>query len=853
MNNKIFRGAGGYRLLALSILVLTPLYYLIPWKQLTSSMPWLSFGFFLAYTIILPGVLWMHLLSPRKTDVFDRAAGAVLFGLSCFLICAFIWALSPLSLGIFSKAFPVLVAAPAVVALTIHRPRLPVFEVAAVQSRPWGSAVCALALFLLFIPLLKAGPPIYFTKDTLDHVSYVREIAEVGTAFPTDAFYLDPGMNGADIRKGLLHDYYGYAAFFLGAPALQVLTVMNAVLAIAFILTAYSMALWFFGNRAIAILSALLFLLAHDRGLAKGMLVESYYSHRFGLAFFWIFLVFAMRFLDRRGRRDLWLAALFAYAACATHVFFGLLVALAGATIMAWKVCFPQRSFLDHARGVVTLGAAVALAVLPYALFRYLTAYPSGVNELHDQVQGVVMLGKSIYVAQPFRLLSWFGPIGIVTFAAVIPLWSAMKKSYAIGFLVSSLLTIPLVLFNPILLPPLHRAVTYLVFRMTNLCPFFALTAFFLYAFFRDPDFRRRRKVWSAVVAAALIVAIASAALSLRDGGILSPANQAHDREYSYLRWKDALDRLDKTLPERSVIASDPLTSYSITAFTPYHVVCTLDQHAPPNDALLEERVRDARDILSPYVSMQRTTELLDRHHATHIILNNRQPRRFLLEYWFMDRDIYQESMRKFESHPELFSARVLDTDFVLFEWNGQQAESDTIPSSLFKVESVPADFTRVGYLAGDAVLEGIQLGRPEVARGDTVDVHLVWSASGHYSLRNYVVSIRFDHVDPDLPLGGRPFPKLLRKIKEKMIGGRFRFREQHKVRNGFLSPDTWSSGDLVVDGTRIAVPRDLIPGRYTVSVKLFEEIHQPNTGIRDYLYDNDVYQGIAVSEIVID
>ena len=85
----------------------------------------------------------------------------------------------------------------------------------------------------------------------------------------------------------------------------------------------------------------ILFALVQDRGLTRNMLGESFYSHQFGLAFFWYFLVFALRFLQGRRGRDASLAAVFAFSACAAHVFFGFLIAFAGLTAMVWKPCFP--------------------------------------------------------------------------------------------------------------------------------------------------------------------------------------------------------------------------------------------------------------------------------------------------------------------------------------------------------------------------------------------------------------------------------------------------------------------------------------------------------------------------------
>ena len=72
-------------------------------------------------------------------------------------------------------------------------------------------------------------------------------------------------------------------------------------------------------------------------------------------------------------------------------------------------------------------------------------------------------------------------------------------------------------------------------------------------------------------------------------------------------------------------------------------------------------------------------------------------------------------------------------------------------------------------------------------------------------------------------------------------------------LRSGFLSPDTWLPGDLVLDATRVKVPRDLVPGEYNVAVKLMKFEHQPTYWIKDLFVDEDTYQGITIARIHIE
>ncbi|MCZ6766643.1 MAG: hypothetical protein O7D32_06895, partial [bacterium] len=393
---------------------------------------------------------------------------------------------------------------------------------------------------------------------------------------------------------------------------------------------------------------------------------------------------------------------------------------------------------------------------------------------------------------------------------------------------------------------------TYIVFRLTKLCPWYILTAFFGDVFMDKWQQGNRPKAMSLLVAALLAAGMVSQLRSVTKESMFVPSTIEKERRSSHLKWEDGLDVLLSGIPDGSVVASDPLTSYSIPAFTRNYVMCALDQHAPPNDLILTDRIRDARDILSPYGSMAQTLELMRTHRATHVVLNGRLPSGMILDYWTMDPSIYPACREKFVSRPDLFDVIYDKDDFTVLAWNGTTDNRTDVAVNPFRLDSLPDGFTPVGRRAGVVDLEGIRIGADDVHGGSELPIAAVWSAPDTLRMANTVVFIRFDHLKPDLALGGKPFPKVARKLKERLTGERYRFRADHKIRNGFLSPDTWSPGHLMLDETVVSIPSGLAAGEYGVYMTILEVPNHPNYRFSDFLFDKDSLQGIRIGKITV-
>ncbi|NIM20014.1 MAG: hypothetical protein GTO51_07155 [Candidatus Latescibacteria bacterium] len=828
---------------------LTPAYYAMPWERLPGSAEAWGIPFLFVYALLLPGAIVRRALVPRCEELITRISLSALCGLLYFLFVSFIWALFAASIGSLETYFPVTLIP--IVSLPFFAGESASGFTKREKALRAGTLVTLIVCAVVFFLVWRSGVPISYLMDTFDHVGYVSEMQETGEIFPTSAFYVDAGENGKDIRKGLLHVLYAFSTGYLGIEALACLEAWNAFFAVLLFLSIYAVAFAFFGNTWIATISSAFLLLWLEGGISEESIRESFYSNRFGLVFFLFLLVFIFRFLEKREKRALVLCAFFGFAASAVHIFYAVLVAFAVALIAVWKVCFSSPSIRAHLSRTFLCGTAAMIGIAPYAIFRFFTAYRQP-NELHKEIQRIVYVGGGLFIADPSKLFLWSGPLGLAAFLTAFALWKYRKQYAGLGYLLAACFTIPLVLMNPILLPPLHKAMTYLVLRLPSLFPFYMLLAYFLVDFIRPNNARVRRSALEWTVFSVLSAAILLQLIPAFKGTALSGSALREERAKSYLGWKTGLDFLHKRLPPGSVIASDPITSYTITAFTPHYVVCTLDQHAPPGDQLLEKRMQAGRDILSPFVSLSETASILEETNAKYVVLNNRIPPQFILNFWSVSRDVFPLVHNKFASHPDLFELLYDKDNFFVYQWRGNRpAGLDTIPYR-FTVDSIPDTFVHFGSQAGDAVLSAFRFEKQTTERGKTFAISLLWRGDRDYPFRNYVVSIRFDHEEPGLPFGGKPFPKIVRKAKEALSSMRLRFRQGHKIQNGFLNPDAWPDGMLVLDEASIRVPGDITPGSYTVSVKLHALAAKPNYYLRDIFFDDDIYQGVAIGSVTI-
>lgn len=832
----------------LVLLLMTAAYYAVPWR----SAPWLAavggVPFLLLYCVLLPGYSLVRRFGDPSPGGIERIAWAAFGGFAVLLACAFVWALTGVSLGVFAGALPVVTVAVTLTAPFARRG-------APSASRPgrsrWALAVTA-AVVLMGALVLLTGPPTGYSKDTIDYVAYTNEIARTGDPFPTSEFYLDAGANGADLRKGLLHSLYGYFKWYLGIDTLVLFRWLGAVFLALVMLAVYTAARAFFPGRAVAALSVLFFILGFDGGLDSALIRSYFYPNRFAVGYLLLFLVVALDFVARpRPKRLVW-CSVFAFAAAAVHIQYAVLLGFVAGTILIWKTCFNTGSWREHFVRSFSLGLAALMGMLPYAAFRYLTAFQSGgASDLHRQIQGAMFVSDRFFIANPLTAWHGAGLFGLAAAIAVIPLWPRRREYPALGYLIASMLTVTLIQFNPLFMPVFYSAITYLVYRLGIICPYYILAAYFLVTAVRggapgSPAWGPLRRVVLAVTAFAVLAGLAPAL----GPNAFSPSTIAAERATSYLRWEDGLSKL-RELPGRAVIASDPVTSYMISAFTPHFVVCTFDQHAPPSDLFARERSIAARDILSPFTSVSDKGHQVELHQVTHVVVNEDLAAPDRSDFWTVGKESVPLVKGRLGALDDIFIEESAAGGFRVYRVAGDAPRRVAAVQNPFLRRRIPADATKIAETAGLARLEAARIAAPDTVRGgDEIEVTLYWLRQDELPLDKYVVTIRFDQTDLELPFGGKPFPKVARKVKERVDGERYRFRHDHQIMDGFLSPDTWPPGVFVIDRTLVRIPAYAAAGRYEVRAKLITGSTGPNYRLRDFLYDDDIYQGAVIGEI---
>ena len=825
------------------------LYFGVPWPALGIVSELLGPPLFFAWTVLVPGRTLAAWLGGNRGDALETVAAWVLCGLAVVMATAFLWALAGWDVLTYAAIAGAIPAVAVLAAPGSDGTRVPERSGATHRERVARLALLGL-IVLLATAVLAGGPPLEFNRDTLDYIAYADEVSATGEAFPRTEFYRDPGADGDDLRKGLLHSWFGAARAWLGTQTVYLFAWLAALLLAAAALIVYGATRQLCGDGFAASVAAILFLLGYDGGASSDLIRSWFYPSRFGLVVLLALAASVMQLYRRPTAKGTVACVLLAFTAAAVHIQYAVLAPFVILIVLLWKTCVPQTTWAGHIKALATPALAVAAGILPYGVYRYLTAYQA--SDLHTQVQGAVFIFGGWFVIDP--VLAW-GDSGWLLLAALlsmIPLWSMRRRNAGVGFTIAATLTVLFVQYNPLVLTPLYGVITYLVHRLDQTMPYFLLPAFLVSALAagRIP---RRIGTSGALALLCIAVAVISGVVSLPQGLGVTPAARARIAIHTPVRWQTGLGQLATRIPPGSVIASDPVTSYAVTAFTPHYVLSTLDQHAPPNDRLAPVRMTAARDILSPFTSVADRVELMRFFGVSHVVVNENVPAGLILDYFTMDPAVAALSKREFDRWPGVFQKLALGDGLTLYKLAGPTPPRVPPPANPFFAPRVPRDAFVVDAPAGEARLVAAGLHSERLERGEPLRMELFWTPSGPRRARKYVVSVRLDQMELSLPFDGRPFPKLARKFREWLEGQRFRARADYMIAWGFYGPDAWPEGGLVADLSSMTIPPDLAPGRYTVRVKLLASAHARNHQLRDFFFDDDVYHGVPVGEITVE
>ncbi|MCE9627840.1 MAG: hypothetical protein K8R56_07985 [Candidatus Eisenbacteria bacterium] len=794
--------------------------------------------------VLLPGEAWRRAIGAPTPGGGVLAAGQA-------LVLGVAWAgLAVLVRHLLGAPFTLLAAAGAPWALAPWliawrvAPREPAVPYPALPR----AAVLAIVLAAVFAGLHGAllGTPVSYFTDSPDHIGTVRRMLASGDAFPRDAFFLDAGAAGADPRKGLWHPIVALVCALSHADPLHVWRALAALIAPLFVLNAAAFTWWLGGPLAAAV-GAWALLLTYGGGLGMQYLREAVFATKLADQCALAATAAMLVDLDRRTWRTRVLTAALMLGTLAAHVFgaiqfavvFGAFAAGVWLHDRAWSPR-PQRVILT-----ALLGAAVAL---PYLVFRAQQAYAPS-NIIHTETQGMLELFPGAVVVSFGVLWDWLGPAWLLFPLSWWAWWTSRGKPAA-WLLATTTLAVFVLLFVPPIVSVLEPRLGYLLMRFPWMLPSSAAVAF-LVVHARDA-WRARRRVTAAL--SVLLLAVTTGPMVLDGVHAFTGAAEvrAADARVSVERWRDALDWMDAQLPARSVVLSDPATSYSVPMLTRHYVTALVDQHSSPNDSLALDRILDARDALDPHAGWARTNAVVKRWGATVIALNGRWESAPGLDYWAPDAEWYEAARARLDGAPMAFH-KVWERDrFTVYTID--RAVLDTLRGGAVARPFVralePGD--REQRLRGPVpALVSARFAPMQAVPGDTISGVFEWHAASLLPAGAYHVAVRFDSPLPaGTPQAPASLSKVWRKLLERLHHQRYRFREDHMPVDGAFGVDRWAPGDVVIDSFRIVVPADVAAGDYTVKVAMTRQPHYPNLRLLDFTSDDDLLDGLPIGTL---
>lgn len=731
-----------------------------------------------------------------------------------------------------------------------------------------------LLLVLGTILLLAAGLAFYaggnFGRDTDSpaHIACVREMVERDRILPRTAFYADGDGASVDPRFGFFHVALAATAQLGRLDAARLWDLLPGILAPFALLVFYAFARRVLRGESPALFATFLMLLCFgDAG--RGILARIAYGNFMGIALTWGVLALAMHFaLGDTRRTALWLIALGAFAAVATHVFSAAAILFSLGVFLLAVLLVRGFRHAGVARIAYALGAAAAGILLPLVWrFRYASA---SLNPLHTESQGLLYLSKGLYVIQPGLWWPYLGVVGLVGAALGLLLWRRVREGDAEVYLAALSLAPFLVLLNPLATPLFEASLGYLVARLASLVPFILVLAYWMRVAGQNVlELTSRRRVAYALLYCVLL------------GWLLVPRVEAFTRSYgashlkamrgrSVLLWENLLRRVDAELEAPAVVLSDPLTSYALPAFTRHSTVAVLHQHGSPADSLGLDRLAACRDVLSPYLGTGEKARACRRFGVEYVLVNTTLPRAIDLFFCHVDPTLAWQQRRALEEDRALF-ARVADygakgalfrvrrerldalcgivtpgEEVQVARTTAQAAESILLRALPATARPVPPDTT-----AG-ITLAAVELGAPRAARGDSVAVTLYWRRVGGAPRVPAVTQLAIETRAPRGPLASAALSRVDRILVQQRRHRLYRHRTPSSPLRGAFGIEHWPRDRFVVDRTWLAVPPRAAPGMYAVKVSWEDPIYLPNARLPEYLSDAAAHPGIPIGSLEV-
>jgi hypothetical protein len=804
------------------------------------------FAFFLSFLCLafLPGFAACSLLFPRRdADVWEWIGLSLL--ISLFMFCAASLVCSVLDLGSNALEGVYIVLAIALGGATLVRS-----EGRFILRRPQrgGNASFFVVLILLLsisavLGLSQGGIDTHW--DSLDHLSYIRQILLDESIQPSSVLYQGDDGIGTDPRKGFLHALFAIAC---GLSVVDPVTawfwlpmVLGPIVGLMFFLFARQVT----DSTPISVLATAVFFLLYPDGNPQWFNGVAF-PGRFCLGIMWLGFTVYLRYIVRSRRTDLVLAAVAGFVLLGFHLpsFF---LFLGGCTALV-LACFWKR----HLAALTPSGLLLSLLILivanfPMLIWRWVTNGPA-VSPVHTHLHGVLYIFDGMYIAGIAELARW---LGLLVWSAIIAalflprLTGGHRGAY---FLVTLTVCPLLVAINPFIVPLIAPKVGYLTFRTLRIIPFAVILAFLMVGLIRLAS--AKNSAARRTVAVVMLLIVATIMIGRLNRFVAAQASAVAHRGQLPYEWKEGIGFLSDMAGSYGV-ASDPLTSYTIAGLTHHKVVAVLGQHGPPNDPTGLDRLVDQRRIMSPYTSIAETVALMNRYNATLVFVNHTftEPRH-MFQYSIVQ-PMFEYQRAKFEESPDVFTPIWTGDNQWIYELR-EDRNIDLARDVVLNPAVIDSAFTAKAVSVCDSISLLAHLFEDKTAsRNSTLALDVFWEKTAPTASQfPHVLIVRFDHEVPKGPLWNQRYGRMYRKVLEFKTQARYRFRRNLLPGHGMLRTQDWETGTVLKDRYEIWIPDDIHPGRYTVRMKLVQFPLLLNLRLSDIFQDDDYFGGAVVDTL---
>jgi hypothetical protein len=716
------------------------------------------------------------------------------------------------------------------------------------------AVVCLALAFSIAVFFYSSPPRVNPQGDAFVHIGLLRSIVSQNTLTPQGALAAPVFARGEtqkrDPRAGALHPLLAAVTVLAKVEPVELWRSVPVVLApLAFLSFAGFAAALLPGAGFVAF--ALVLFLMFQGGIGREFLGAIAYGQHFPLVFMWLFVVISLRYAREDGWKDLIVLGLIVVGGSLVHIGVAIHCALTWAGFLLL-----YRAFAFTGRRILMLGLVTAVGAGVVVLWKMATSYQGG-NIIHSHPQGLlyfVDIGDRFFVPSPAEIVRRNGLLFFVglLFVPFLP----FLKRYRRYALMSFALSLPPVAtaLNPFLCPVLYDKVNYLVHRFVLNVPSLVVTSLVIGTVI---SWGRGGGLWRKSVAAVVLVLWARVFLVAGDAWLTDARSIRFDRDAPVLSGEiaDVIRFINEKTPENSVVLSDALTSYVLSAFSDARVVTVLGQHGSPNDPYPLERLTAVHAAMSPYTSQIQTLSVIERFDVDYVLINGafEGPYHDFLADW--DPGFKTVLEDKFGTFKKVFTRvyrtdrilvyRVEGTSFERISWDPVVPFLEKPPVALEPCERFDA--------SGPARVAGMRIEPEKTLPGEAVRVTVAYRrlrrAEPAFPL---VLRLRFE--DRGYFERAREYPgdKYVRRFRERTGGGFHRFRIDHKAFDGYFLPGEWPEGGDCFEEFELRVPTGLSETDYEVQWQLVGEALLPNFSIRDFLFNDDSYVGTPCTEIEV-